>query len=127
MKIVVDTSALLYWALDPEQLSATAAQAFDSASEILLSSISLWEVALKHSRGKLELPLAPAIFALELETTDRVKVLSVDYTTWLESVALDWEQRDPADRVIVALARLHGCSLVTSDAEIRKFYPQSIW
>lgn len=125
--MVVDTSVLLFWTLDPEQLSVAAAKAFEQATEILVSSISLWEVALKHRRGKLELPMAPTIFAQELETTDRVRVLSVDCATWLESVGLDWEHRDPADRVIVALARIQGCGLVTSDEEIRRFYPQAIW
>lgn len=127
MKVVVDTSALLFWTLNPEQLSPAATQALEHATEILVSSISLWEVALKHRRGKLELPLTPTLFARELETTDRVKILSIDYATWLGSVGLDWAHRDPADRVIVALAMIHGCSLVTSDEEIRKFYPQPVW
>ena len=127
MKVVVDTSALLFWTLDPAQLSVAAAEAMDRATEILVSSISLWEIALKHRRGKLELPMEPFLFAQELETTDRTKVHSVDWATWLESVGLDWEHRDPADRTIVALARIHGCCLVTSDEEIRRFYSLSIW
>ena len=127
MKIVLDTSALLFWTLDPTQLSVAAATALDQSTEILVSSICLWEIALKHRRGQLELPLAPKLFAQELETTDRARILSVDWATWLESVSLDWEHRDPADRAIVALARIHGCGLVTSDEEMRRFYPRAIW
>jgi PIN domain nuclease of toxin-antitoxin system len=127
MKVVLDTSALLFWTLDPEQLSGAAAEAMDGATEILVSSLSLWEIALKHRRGKLELPMAPQVFAQELETTDRTQIVAVDWATWLESVSLDWEHRDPADRAIVALARIHGCCLVTSDEEIRRFYPRAVW
>ena len=127
VKLVLDTSALLFWTLDPEQLSAAASDALSQANEILVSSITLWEIALKHHRGKLSLPLTPTLFAQELETTDRTKILAVDWTTWLESVSLDWEHRDPADRAVVALARIHHCGLITSDAEIRRFYPHSIW
>jgi PIN domain nuclease of toxin-antitoxin system len=127
MKVVVDTSALLFWTLDPAQLSLDASIAIDRATEIFVSSVSLWEIALKHRRGKLELPMEPYLFAQELETTDRTKILAVDWVTWLESVRLDWEHRDPADRTIVALARLQGCNLVTSDEEIRRFYALTIW
>jgi PIN domain nuclease of toxin-antitoxin system len=127
MKVVVDTSALLFWTLDPEQLSGAAAEALDQATQILVSSLSLWEIALKHRRGKLELPMSPRLFAQELETTDRTQIVPVDWATWLESVSLDWEHRDPADRAIVALAQLQGSCLVTSDEEIRRFYPRAVW
>lgn len=127
MKIVLDTSALIHWTVNPERLSATATAFINRATDILISSISLWEIALKHRQGKLELPLKPDAFAQQLESIDGTKIISVDWATWLESVRLEWDHRDPADRCIVALARLKGCSLVTSDEEIRRFYPQAIW
>ncbi len=127
MRAVLDTSALIHWTVNPERLSATATAFLSRSTEILISSISLWEIALKHRQGKLQLPLTPNAFAQRLETIDRTKILSVDWATWLESVRLEWAHRDPADRCIVAVARLNGCSLVTSDEEIRRFYPQAIW
>ena len=127
MKVVIDTCALLYWTLEPEQLSEKAAQALKEASEILVSSISLWEISLKHERGRLVLPMVPRRFAEALEGTARVKIVSVDWETWLENVSLPWAHRDPADRTLVALARLHACQLVTSDEEIRKYFPDALW
>lgn len=38
---------------------------------------------------------------------------------WIQSLALDWEHRDPADRVIVATALHRGVPLVTKDEAIR--------
>lgn len=127
MTIVLDTSALIHWSFNPERLSRSAEALISSSEEILISSISLWEIALKHRQGRLQLPVTPDFFAKELETVDRTKILSVDWATWLESVSLEWDHPDPADRCIVALARRQACDLVTSDQEIRKFYPQSVW
>jgi PIN domain nuclease of toxin-antitoxin system len=45
----------------------------------------------------------------------------VNTATWLRSLELTWEHRDPADRVIVATALLQGVPLVTADEEIHRF------
>ena len=55
--IVLDTSALLYWTLDPVRLSSKAEQAIVQAERIVISSISVWEIALKIKRQKLIIPL----------------------------------------------------------------------
>ena len=45
----------------------------------------------------------------------------MDTATWLRSLALAWDHRDPADRVIVATAILQDVPLLTADAEIHRF------
>jgi PIN domain nuclease of toxin-antitoxin system len=50
-----------------------------------------------------------------------VELLPVDTATWLRSLELPWDHRDPADRVIVATALLQGVPLLTADAMIRGF------
>ncbi len=125
--ILLDTSALIYWTFVPSSLTERASAAIAAAEVVLVNSISLWEVALKVKRGKLELPLSPAAFAAKLETTDRVRIEPVTAAIWLASVGLKWEHKDPADRVIVATASLLGCPLVTSDLAIRGFYTATLW
>ncbi len=56
--VVLDTSALIYWTLDPDKLSDDAAAAIGSADRILVSSISIWEIGSKAKRGRLGLPLS---------------------------------------------------------------------
>ena len=127
MIILLDTSALLYYTLAPNRLSEVAKNAIAQAEKLLISSISLWEIALKAKKGKLTLPMSIETFVEELDTIEIIDILDVSVSVWLENVRLDWEHRDPADRTIVATAVLHNCSLVTSDQEIRAFYTQSIW
>jgi PIN domain nuclease of toxin-antitoxin system len=125
--LVLDTSALFYWTLDPLQLSATARQAIQEADRLLVSSISIWEIALKVKRGTLQIPLSIEQYVAKLQRAAQLEILPVDTTTWLESVALDWEHRDPADRVIVALARQLKLPLVSNDRKIASFLSNMIW
>jgi PIN domain nuclease of toxin-antitoxin system len=125
--IVLDTSALIYWTLDPRQLSPRATQTINAAERIVVSSISIWEIGLKVKRQKLALPLAIPDYVTRLERLESFEILPVDVQTWLDNLALPWEHRDPADRTIVALAVRFGCPLITSDAVIASFYPQTIW
>lgn len=125
--IVTDTATLLFWTLDRERLSHPAARAIADADRIGISSISIWEIGIKVSKGKLSIPLPIREFTDKLEQVDRVQILPVDVATWIKNLELDWEHRDPADRTVVATAILHACPLVTPDATIRAYHAQSIW
>jgi PIN domain nuclease of toxin-antitoxin system len=125
--VVLDTSALLYWTLDPDQLSPAARQAIGRAGQIVISSISIWEIGIKVKRGKLEIPMTIGDYAERLLRTDKLKILPVDVQTWLDNLKLDWRHRDPADRTIVATAARLECPLVTSDSVIADYYPQTLW
>ena len=125
--VVLDTSALLHWTLAPEKLSATAAKALAAALQVVISSISIWEIGLKVKRGKLEIPLSIEAFVAHLKETDRVHIEPVTEMTWLKNLDLAWDHRDPADRTIAATASLLGCPLITSDQELRSFYADAVW
>jgi PIN domain nuclease of toxin-antitoxin system len=125
--LVLDTSVLLYWTLDPAKLSPAAQKAIESEDQFLISSISVWEIALKVKRGKLQIPLPLEDYVERLLRLEALEIQPVDVQTWLDNLELDWEQRDPADRTIVATANRLGCALVSSDGEISKFYPLTIW
>ncbi|MDE2807694.1 MAG: type II toxin-antitoxin system VapC family toxin [Gemmatimonadota bacterium] len=125
--IVLDTSALVFWTLNRDRLSRTAAQAISDADRIALSSISIWEIGIKVKKEQLSIPISIQEFTDKLEQIDRLDILPVDVQTWIKNLELDWDHRDPADRTIVATASLHACPLVTSDSAIRAFYSQAIW
>jgi PIN domain nuclease of toxin-antitoxin system len=125
--VLLDTSALLYWTLDPARLSSRAKHAIEQAERILISSISVWEIALKVKRGKLKIPLPISAYVERLEQLETLEILSLDVRTWLDNLDLPWEHRDPADRTIVALANRFGCPLITSDRAITAYYPKTIW
>jgi PIN domain nuclease of toxin-antitoxin system len=125
--LVLDTAALLFWIANTGDLSSTALTAIDESDQILVSSISIWEIGWKVKQAKLELPTSVREFAHRLVQVHKVTVVPVDTEIWLRNVELSWEHRDPADRTIVATADLRGCPLVTSDRRMQAFYPRAIW
>jgi PIN domain nuclease of toxin-antitoxin system len=125
--VVLDTSALLFWTLHRKKLSSAAIEAITGADGLIISSITIWEIGIKVHREQIALPISLKDYVEKLAHIDRLEIVPVDENMWLENVALDWEHRDPADRTIVAVARLLACPLVTSDRVIRAFYKDSIW
>ena len=125
--VVLDTSALIFWTLDQNRLSAQAQSALLQKQQKVISAISIWEIGLKAKQGKLSIPLTTQDYAARLNQIDNFEILPVDTKTWLKNLALDWDHKDPADRTIVATASLLECPLITSDNKIRAFYTQTIW
>lgn len=125
--VVLDTSALLFWTLEPARLSPPASAAIGGSDRRLVSAISLWEVGVKAGKGSLRLPMSVRDYADRVLALNGVEVLTVDWETWLANLELPWIHRDPADRTIVATARMRSCPLVTSDQVIRAFYPAAVW
>lgn len=125
--LVLDTSALLRWTLREQDLSVRAKEAIHAADHLFISSISIWEIALKHTRGRLQLPYDAFTYARQLNLLPQVEIIPVNVETWLTNVQLDWDNRDPADRTIVALAMELKCPLVSSDRRIASFYQRTIW
>jgi PIN domain nuclease of toxin-antitoxin system len=127
--IVLDTSAVLRWTLQPDALSAEARRAIaDSlaADVCYMSTISFWEIALKSRQGRLSIGLPIAEYVSRVARISGLSVLPVDTATWIHNVHLDWAHRDPADRTIVAIATMRRASIVTSDREIATFYRDTI-
>ena len=125
--IVLDTNALIFWTLNPSDLSKSADSTIQNADQIIVSAISIWEIGIKSAKGKLSIGSTLEKYVEALRQVDRVEIQAVDETIWMENVNLKWAHRDPADRTIVATAKLLDCELVTSDREIRSFYKKSVW
>lgn len=126
---MLDTSALLYWTLMPDTLPRAARRVIAKAEAhgLLVSAISLWEIGLKEQRGTLSLGVPFTEYVHRLQRVDALTLVPVDARIWLAVLALPWAHRDPADRVIVATAQLHGVSLVSSDSAMAAYYDKTVW
>lgn len=130
MKIVLDTCALIWWSLDPNKLSPAAkniCMEMEKAKNGLVPSICIWEIAIKIKNKKLDLGVDLDKYVTTLKKSDVVRIVPVDEDIWLKSVYLDWNHRDPADRVVVALAEIEQAAIITSDRKIMSFSSQVIW
>lgn len=128
MTCVLDTCALLCWTLEPDRLSPTGRAALEGeqGEDLLLCSMSIWELAWKQRMGKLSLGMTAEEYLRRVRQLP-LQVVAVDADTWLANVVLDWEHRDPVDRTVVALARQQQARLLTSDRAMLEFYGRAFW
>lgn len=86
---------------------------------------SVWEAVIKSQLGKLPLPGPAEMYLPQNRERHGITSLPIDEATIVELAKLPPHHRDPFDRVIIAQAIQHGCTLVTADAAL-KAYPVSI-
>lgn len=113
---LLDTHALVWALTEPEALGPAAVAAIsDSASELLVSAVSGWEIATKHRLGKL--PRAEAVLDALPTHLARLgaSVLPVSLEHALLAGSMEWEHRDPFDRMLAAQAILEAIPLITTD------------
>ena len=119
---LLDTHILLWWLLDEGRLSRRQRAILRSASPdqpLLLSDISLWEVATLSHLGRIELDVPVREFLEQASAPPLVRVLPISAAIAAETAALPSTfHRDPADRILVATARIHGARLLTQDRRI---------
>lgn len=127
-RVLLDTHVLLWWNLDDDRLSSAARDVIrDGRTEVLVSVASLWEVAIKAAKGKIELPIAADAYLDDRLRSNRWSTLSIDQRHVLHAAALPMIHADPFDRVLVAQARLESIPIVTIDPAITRYDVETIW
>jgi PIN domain nuclease of toxin-antitoxin system len=119
-RLLLDTHVAVRWLIEAKRLSREQFRALEGAvrraEPVALSAMSLLEIAVLTSERRLKLPLED--FFGDLQANPLFRVLPLTYEIALEVASLGSSLRDPADRTIVATARVHRLRLVTSDQRI---------
>lgn len=128
MRILLDTCTFLWICAGAAELSVAARQLFvEPANEVYLSVISGWEIALKHSLGRLPLPARPERFVPEQRALHAVESLPLDEASVLQIGKLPTHHRDPFDRMLVCQAITHGLVVLTPDPQIAQYPVRTYW
>lgn len=122
MKALLDTHVLVLWLSEDPQLSAGQREAIASANEqapLLVADISLWEVATLFSLDRLQLQVPLRAWLEMAVAPPLVRRCGLSPAIAAELAMLpDSFHRDPADRILVATARVLGATLLTQDRRI---------
>lgn len=114
--LLLDTHVALWWAEEPSQLAAEViALIADPANDVWVSAASAWELSIKVRAGRLEVDVGRLFDGLARQG---VRVLGIGVDDAINAGGLDWEHRDPFDRMLVAQARRNGLTLATRDTAI---------
>jgi PIN domain nuclease of toxin-antitoxin system len=128
MRLLLDTVTFLDSALSTSDLSAKARDLIrDAENELFVSIVSLWEITIKHSLGKLELPAAPDRFIPENQIKLGVDLLPLDSESVFQLSRLPPLHRDPFDRALICQAIVHGMVILTPDERIARYPLRVAW
>ncbi len=121
MKYLLDTRVLLWASIWPDRLPAAArAILVDPDSQLLFSSIGIWEVAIKAERGRTDFDVDARLLRQGLLDNGYIElpITSEHAAAVADLPAL---HKDPFDRMLVAQAKAEGVLLLTSDRQVADY------
>jgi PIN domain nuclease of toxin-antitoxin system len=129
--LLMDTHVWFWTLTEPEKLSKAAFRLIQRAKsdQRAVASISVWEFAMMVTRRRIELKTTAEQWLEYAIHKTGLRVFELTPKVAVESCELPGPfHGDPADRIIVATARINGASLVTKDQRILDYpHVKSIW
>jgi len=127
--VLMDTHVIHWWITEPERVSPAAGLALSAADDLVVSSVSWFELAWLARRGRIA--IAKPIRAWLDSMAEHVRTVGLTPAIAAAAASLpDTFPGDPADRIIYATALEHGWQVVTKDRRMRDHpapRPIAIW
>jgi PIN domain nuclease of toxin-antitoxin system len=124
--LLLDTHIALWLDTGSDRLRAATRSLIDECwrggGKILLSAITAWEIALLSDLKRIDLDIAVEAWIDRFLGRPGVEAVPLSHRAAARAYEFrGFEQRDPADRLLIATAIELGCPLVTYDTRIAKF------
>jgi PIN domain nuclease of toxin-antitoxin system len=116
MRFLLDTHAFLWFVLNDWQLSPKALQLIvEPAHNILISPASYWELAIKVSLGKYQIPGSFQVWMEQQIVANAFQILPITIAHAATVTTLPFHHRDPFDRLLIAQALTEKIAIVSAD------------
>jgi PIN domain nuclease of toxin-antitoxin system len=118
MRFLLDTHVLLWWLANDPNLSADIRDVIGNSSNIcFVSAVSIWEIAIKNSIGKLRQPDD----LLAVLQDNRFQILDISAVHCLRVGSLPWHHKDPFDRLLISQAMVEGLTMISVDSMVKLY------
>ena len=118
MKLLLDTHTLIWWLANDSTLSQVAKKAISNPDNLVfISAASAWEMAIKKSLGKLDVP---DDLAIQIKNHN-FQPLSITINHGLAIEKLPYHHNDPFDRMIIAQAICESMTIITRDKKFSSY------
>ncbi|HMM79495.1 MAG TPA: type II toxin-antitoxin system VapC family toxin [Pyrinomonadaceae bacterium] len=126
-RYLLDTNAFLFFINADRALSAASKELLESAATLLISTASLWEIAIKSSLGKLTLPSSFSEFIPSQLDENEIDILPITLLHIKELSRLPFHHKDPFDRLVIAQSISEKLPVVSSDSAFDLYEIERIW
>jgi PIN domain nuclease of toxin-antitoxin system len=117
MRLLLDTHAFIWYTTDSSRLTTTGRSLIDNGeNDILLSTASVWEMAIKHSIGRLTFSMPFMEFIKQQIAVNRIDILEITFDHIEVVASLPLHHRDPFDRLIIAQSMAEQIPVLSRDA-----------
>lgn len=128
MRLLLDTSTLIWWMTEPGKLSREAYAAIEQAPELVhISVVSLWEIEVKVSIGKLNQINDLASLVDSVVALQRFAILNLQRKHVHKLASLESVHKDPFDRMLICQAISEDLTLVSPDRKFSQYPVASLW
>lgn len=128
MRLLLDTCTF-YWlnssvAHVPQRVRDLCAE---EDNQLYLSSVSVWEIVVKHRAGKLPLPVSPREYITNCRRANAIVSLRFQEDDAFHLPMLPMLHKDPFDRMLICQAIGHGLTILTPDEKITRYPVLTTW
>jgi PIN domain nuclease of toxin-antitoxin system len=128
VRVLLDTHTFLWFLLEDPQLSPTASDVIiDPTNDIEVSPATYWEIAIKISLGKYELPEPYDIFIEREIATNDFHILPIEPKHTAVLTTLPFHHRDPFDRLLIAQAMVEAIPILSIDTAFDAYPMTRLW
>ena len=128
MRLLLDTHVFLWFVEGSSRLSKTAKDHVEvDGHDFFLSIASLWEMGVKISLGKLDVPQPFAEFMQRHLALSSIGLLEISPEHAYATANLPFHHRDPFDRLLVVQCLSEGLTLVSADGVFEEYGVQRVW
>ncbi len=128
MRVLLDTHTFLWFISDSPKLSSTVKEIIeDEDNEKLLSIISIWEMAIKQSIGKLNVGNPFKEFIEQQISVNSTNILNINIEHINTIFELPLHHRDPFDRLLIAQAMVEKIPIISADTAFDTYSITKLW
>jgi PIN domain nuclease of toxin-antitoxin system len=128
MRVLIDTHVFIWWTSDVKKLSPRVyALLQDAGTEATLSIVSIWEMQIKSSLGKLEFRTELSELVKDEIDLNRIELLPLSLSHIYTLKNLPHYHRDPFDRILIAQSIEAGLEIVSIDEKFDDYIVNRLW
>lgn len=128
LKCLLDTCTFIWLTQEPQRLGQTVQKIInDEGNALYFSHVSIWEILLKHSVGKLTLPDSPRAWISQQLSARGVDDWGIDLESLFRSAELPFHHKDPFDRLLAAQAKVHDLTIISPDSSFSAYEVKTVW
>ena len=128
MRVLIDTHVFIWWTSDIKKLSSRVNDLLlDSNTEVVLSMVSIWEMQIKASLGKLQFKTNLQELVDDEINSNRIELLSLSLSHIYALSSLAQYHRDPFDRILIAQSMDMDLQIISIDEKFDAYSVNRFW